>query len=112
MDERTSLSKSGLHPPIVAHSDDLQYNAAPSDPEVVYHHHHESIPYKSDHTIRQKSSNEKVAYDPAHSKRSGRILGLTPWLFWLLILGIVLTLAAGIGAGLGVGLSNSRNTFK
>ena len=48
--------------------------------------------------------------DPPPGRR--RVCGVTPLVFWILVLTSVLLLAAGLGAGLGAGLSKKNSNDK
>lgn len=81
------------------------YHPPPADLEVVTPNEPQFYP--------TPAPDEKNAFSSAHDPPARRrVCGVSPLIFWILILTIVLILAAGLGAGLGAGLSKKNSNDK
>lgn len=94
-----------------------EYAHFDTDPEVTQHRPAgglELVTESQPEVYSKPESDEKryfYNHDNSMSHRR-RVCGVTPLVFWILILISVVLLAAGLGAGLGAGLSKSRSEDK
>lgn len=79
----------------------------------------EVVPYQGGIEVANEKDTQKIAYtagwpqyaEGKYDQPSGgkqRICGLTPRIFWILVVASVVVLAAGIGAGVGGGLASQK----
>lgn len=79
----------------------------------------EVVPYHNGIEVINDKDTQKIAYNAnwpqytearyeAGSGRKQRICGLTPKIFWIVVVALVIVLAAGIGAGVGGGLASQK----